>query len=145
MQSPDVHLVVCVQYTLTLQEVEEIIVHICKTTPQVSPGSLNVLVVHAPSSESAASSRASEKIHEQTHLIVFSPMICPDPRKYAIFCHSIHEAVENSAAAIVVGSTQNHNEVAIAIYSSMDDYPPPKSEEKNRLLQKATLIIYDII
>ena len=64
MQGPHVHFIVYVYYAFTLQEVEEVVIDIAHTSPQVTPEPLYSLVVGASSTESTASVRASADAHQ---------------------------------------------------------------------------------
>lgn len=55
MKRPEMHFIVYVHYTFTLQEVEEIIINISQSPPHVTPEPLNTLVMSAPAPDSTAS------------------------------------------------------------------------------------------
>ncbi len=78
MKSPEVHFIVYVQYTFTLQEMLEFVVNISQS--HVTPEPLNSLVMSAPASDGIASSRSPENDHN-TERIVFSSMIHIWPRR----------------------------------------------------------------
>ncbi len=77
-EDPEVHFIVYVQYTFTLQEMEEFVVNISQS--HVTPEPLNSLVMSAPASDGTASSRSPENDHN-TERIVFSSMIHIWPRR----------------------------------------------------------------
>ncbi len=82
MKSPEVHFIVYVQYTFSLQEMEEFVVNISQSPPHVTPEPLNSLVMSAPASDGTASSRSPENFHN-TESIDFSSMIHPNPRRHS--------------------------------------------------------------
>lgn len=125
MESPEVHVVVRVNYALTLQKVEELVVHVGESTPEIPPEPFNSLIVHAPPLDGTTSSKSSEDVHHETHRTVFSSSVRPDPGWHAIANHSLHKALQDCAAAVVGGGSDEDKQATVAIYPSMDDYPPP--------------------
>lgn len=88
-----------------------------------------------PASESTATVKASVDVHHQPDCAVLTSSVRPDPGGYAIVDHSTDEAVQHSAAAVVVGGTQEDHKATKPIYSPMNNYPPPKTRLKKLLLR----------
>jgi len=112
-KGPQVYFIINVQYTCTLQETEEVVVHVCHTMPQITPQSLNALVVGASPSESTSPVRPPHPVDEETDCSVLYTVVCSDSWGQSKFGHS--DGVHHSGAAVVVWGTEEDIKMAVEI------------------------------
>lgn len=125
MQCPEMHFTRAVNFTLTLQKHEQGVVSISDASPNITPQSLDPLIVRAPSSQSTSSVCAPENVHKKTDCVVLTSIITANSRGQSVFSNGIYKTIKNSVAPIIVRSLQENNKSAVTINSTVYDNSPP--------------------